>query len=228
MKKICVIGNSHIASLKLGWDTLKPAFPGIELTFFGARARALDGLAVRGDALVAGDKELAKALEVTSGGLSRIAAADYDVFLVYGLDFILPRLGAHLSEAVRRACLQDVHAGSLNGKVCAQLRQVTGLPVFVGHNPQLADGSSAEDSLAYEALFATPCRVGAARDMAVVCQPAATLAGGWSTRREFAEGSVRLDIGKGGADVKHPQGEVKHMNARFGEVYLREFLSALA
>ena len=62
MMKICVLGNSHIASLKNGWDRVGQKYPDIELVFFGARGAGLDGLELDGKALVAANDDLRHSL----------------------------------------------------------------------------------------------------------------------------------------------------------------------
>lgn len=85
--RICVLGNSHLGAAKRGWDQIAPAFPGVEVVFFGAPWDLMGELVVDGNALVPGSERLQKKLLRTSGGLDRIIPSAYDKVVLYGLQF---------------------------------------------------------------------------------------------------------------------------------------------
>lgn len=99
--KVCVIGNSRVASIKKGFeafisDTKKP----IKVDYYAARGSSLKDLEQDDCYLVPKTTRLQKALASTSGRSGSISLKEYDVFYsmvcTYSLSFILvasiPRL----------------------------------------------------------------------------------------------------------------------------------------
>lgn len=100
--RLCLIGNSHLAALALGWRQIAPRYPDIAITFFGAKAGFLDGLRVFDRGLRAEDDDLRKKMEWLSGGISEIIVEDYDMFWFVGNNFgvhtVLEPYLAHWAE----------------------------------------------------------------------------------------------------------------------------------
>lgn len=225
MITICVLSNSHAASLKAAWDEkVSEMFPDVSMTFFAARNRRMDGLQVEGNALVASEPELTRFLEHTSGGRSRIVPADFNIMFVYGLDFRLQPVGTSFSAAVRRQCVVDAWRETLSSRIVQRVRQACGsVPVYVGHDPQPTPPLKPDAGrLDYASLCAGLEKEPDLFGGVFVRQPQETLHGGWWTGLEFSRGSERLDIGKG--RELHPESDRFHMNSAFGEVYLQHFL----
>jgi hypothetical protein len=86
MTRICVLGNSHVASLKLGWDSLKTQYPNVDITFFANRQRRMEALQVEKGKLVPDNEALKTAIAYTSNGLTSIDSRKFDLYLLYGLD----------------------------------------------------------------------------------------------------------------------------------------------
>jgi hypothetical protein len=228
--RLCVLGNSHAASLKRGWSTLQAALPGVELTFFAARATAMSDLVAGEGALVPATAALRKAIAFTSGGSESVQVARFDAFLTYGLWLPMPLLDTRLSEAVRRQACHDVLLDSLNHSICLELRKLTRAPILVGHDPQFVRSSEPglpASFLGYDEVFGMVqgnLRLEGAR---LLRQPAVTLEDGWHTRPEHAVGATRLDLGDIGPDAPQPQGDRIHMNGEFGALYLRHVIQQL-
>jgi hypothetical protein len=228
--KICVLGNSHVGSLKRGWDLIRSEFRGQEITFFAHRAGGLIGLMPHQGKLVPNNEELAKALAFTSGGKREIDPKEYDVFLIYGAitnaSFIQD--SQHYSRAVRERTLSDLVANSLAFILLKRLRTLTDKAIFIGHMPLLA---------ATEILFKTTpsdylANLKLANEVSyrplnaeLVTQPLSTIVNGANTHPAFSKGSKRLAIGDRYDDEAHPETDTDHMNDRFGEIWLREFLT---
>jgi hypothetical protein len=85
--KICVLGNSHLASMKTGWDLVRDTTPEYELTFFGAPKAMMDDLSLEGNALVPGTDKLRRKLSMFSEGSESIDLDSFDAFVVVGLQF---------------------------------------------------------------------------------------------------------------------------------------------
>ncbi len=82
--KVCVIGNSQISTIKLGWDASKARYPAVELSFFGSIAQSLNSARADGRSIVPTSKDLERAFRLTSGGSDRLCVDDYDIFLIVG------------------------------------------------------------------------------------------------------------------------------------------------
>ena len=85
--RICVLGNSHLLSMKSGWELVQDAFPEHDLTFFGAPKAMMDDLVLEGSSLVPGTEQLRRKLGNFSGGLEMVDLDAFDVFVVVGLQF---------------------------------------------------------------------------------------------------------------------------------------------
>lgn len=85
--RLCVLGNSHLASMKTGWDLLRDQHPELDLTFFGAPKAMMEDLSLEGNALVPGNDKLAGKLRTFSGGLGQVDLDAFDAFVVCGLQF---------------------------------------------------------------------------------------------------------------------------------------------
>lgn len=225
--RICVLGNSHVASLKLGLEKIaKAGRP--ELVFFASRANSLAALRLDGRRLVAPHENLAKALRHTSGGADAVDLDHYDAFLVYGLGFRLPGLQRSLSSAVQRQACRDTAEQTLSHRICSQLRKGTPKPVYVGHDPQEAAKrgvSASAEHLPYDSVFDMTAGELMRDKVQLVRQPRQTFADAWFTRQEFSAGSIRLDIGDEMSNQLHPEEDNKHMNAEFGRLWLADFFS---
>lgn len=230
--KICVLSNSHAASLKQGWDRLAAQYPGVQLTFFASRALGMRGLQLRGRALVPSDPALAKDLAFTSGGHETIELAGYDVFLGYGLDLRMPVLGKRLSAAVKFHACQDALNRSLNLQLCRMVREGTRAPVFIGPNPQHSLRQENEGKpwpyCGYEEVLRPMAANLDALGLKLAPQPRHTLGNGWNTKATYATGSIRLDVGDQFSNQAHPSDDLEHMNGEFGRLYLVDFFGTLA
>ncbi|MES2144715.1 MAG: hypothetical protein V4516_10245, partial [Pseudomonadota bacterium] len=96
--RLCVIGNSHVAAFKLGWDQLAARGDAltraIAPTFFGAPRDGLKNLAVRDGRLVPTADFVRDHFARMSGGRADVDPAVYDGFLLVGL-------GASMKRALR-------------------------------------------------------------------------------------------------------------------------------
>jgi hypothetical protein len=229
LSRICVLGNSHVASLKLAWDELRTDHPDRELVFFAARGLDLRHLRVAGNALVTNRPRVARSIAFTSGGANKVEVDRYDAFLIYALALKVPDLDRRLSSAVKSQACRDSLGRSLNLRLCRMVRQVSDAPIYVGHNPQpaseLALHAQQMNYIDVHAVSAGELDVVGAR---LVAQPDETLINGWNTKPELAKGSTRLDIGDDHSNEPHPEQDVAHMNMEFGRAYLEHLLREVA
>jgi len=188
---ICVISNSHAASLKNGWETIGERFPNIDITFFAAPNRGMSGVKfdVESRAYKTRNHSVRKVLAMTSGGYGRIDIDSYNAFLVYGLFLDIPKLDLRLSEAVKSVTLDDCVARSLNFRFVKDYREVSSW---------------------VEARYA---HIRAS----IIKQSDDTLDENECSKMVFTVGSKRLKFGK---EESHSELDFKHMNSVFGAQFL--------
>jgi hypothetical protein len=229
MIRLCVVGNSHVASLKKAWNELSRQHPEVQITFFACRGRHLFRLVARDGCLSCDVAALRQILSFTSGGASEIRVADYDQFLIYGSDarpyFTFP--GEVFSRAVVMQSVYDSVGGTLAYYLLRQLRRLTDKPVYVGHCPLLGakevrfrqkpqtyiDGIDFINRVFYNTLRAE-----------LVPQPIATIVNGTATDPAYVRGATRLAVGDALDDVPQPETDLSHMNGEFGKLWLTQFL----
>ena len=85
--RVCVLGNSHLAALRRGWDQIAERFPAHKLTFFGAPRNIMGDLVLDGRRLVPRTEKLLQKIRQSSGGLDAVELDHYDAFVLYGLQF---------------------------------------------------------------------------------------------------------------------------------------------
>lgn len=242
--KLCVLGNSHLASFKTGWDLIGDRYPHIEATFFGATRGAMRGLRVREGALVPDNDRLREAIVWTSNGLDRITG-DYDAYILVGMGFSfphmanvlrdfrtpdLPRDAEHLiSDEALLAAIKGTLDKSGARQLIARVRQISDAPIGYSHDPFHAKASRDNDRYSYmnfdekvRQILAVYTAMRA--DLHAVCdvldQPPETIEDDMFTRAEYWTGAVPLKKGM----IGYKRADFAHMNARFGALCLEKLL----
>jgi hypothetical protein len=160
--RLCVIGNSHLAAYKLGWDALKAASatPPVQPVFFGAPRDGMRRVKLSGGVITPTRADIGDHFRRMSGGLGEIRLADYDAFLLIGLGASVKRVmrfvRGHgwfgLSEnpartLVPKAFVQEFLAESYATtrlvEMAAMLRPATPAPILAVAEPNWA--ASAKD-----------------------------------------------------------------------------------
>jgi len=228
--KICVMGNSHVGSLKRGWDEIKGDYRQHEITFFAQRSDGLEGLIAHDGKLIPNNEKLAKALEFTSGGKKEVDPNEYDVFVIYGTGVNINVVADNhfYSNAVIESSLNDLVTNTLSFNLLKGVRALTDKPVFIGHLPLVPPMEVLSDTMPSDYI----ARVELINEMTyrplnaeLVRQPLSTIVNGNHTHPDFSKGSKALAVGDSGDNVYHPESDSDHMNDKFGEIWLREFLT---
>lgn len=225
--RICILGNSHAACLKEGWDRMANKYPHLQLTFFAARRDLLKGLHRTGNVLLPDTPGLARNLAFTSNGEEQVDLENYDIFLLQGLGLHLPGLDSRLSQAVLRQTHRDILHRSLSLALCKLIREASEAPIYLGHNPQKAGQMANPQRLPYRAAWALMQAELPAASAVLLEQPAETLVNDWHTRNELSRGSTRLDVGDRISGAPHDDEDNEHMNADFGCIFLEHFFKLL-
>ncbi len=87
-RRVCIIGNSALACIKLAWDQASVAVAsGTTMTFFGSSQYTVDCLRLAGGRLVPTEEKVGAQFAMTSGGSREIELDRFDHFIVYGVSF---------------------------------------------------------------------------------------------------------------------------------------------
>lgn len=230
--KLCVIGNSHSACLKLAWEQLQTRYLDHSITFFAQRGIGMSGLMPRGKMLVPAGEALRQAMLHTSGGHATIDLPNFDAVLIVGFLWGYPPSTGYYSHAAAQQALIDVTPKTLAIRLLRKIRQVSDIPVFLAHQPLRSDDSDIDgsaDLAPYRRLVEVLNSAFMESEGAVLLsQPPQTIARSFFTRREFAVGSLRLDIGDGDTDENPYADPRSHMNTRYGDIYLSTHLPTIA
>jgi hypothetical protein len=90
MKKVCLIGNSHLGVLRSAWENdLSDQYTGFDFTYFGAAGAGLGKVVCEGGYISPNDDGVRKSFLTTSGGENSIAIENYDAFILHGVGFPL-------------------------------------------------------------------------------------------------------------------------------------------
>lgn len=245
MIKLCLIGNSHAAALKLGWELIKGEFSDLEVTIFAAPGDQMGDLRVKGRRLVPGSSKLRKTLK-TICGRGRIKEKDYDRFLVCGMKYgantlvrllIAHRLGHEPKDDRQPISLpffERIAAAQLRSlpsiAMIENLRRITKKPIGLIVQPFCSDHAEwtdakyirqpeTEQKLAEKFVSLTQDIV-ASLDCDVFFQPEATKSSPLRTRGEFSIGSRRLSNSN-----PHELLDIRHMNPDYGAIVWRSILA---
>lgn len=239
MMRVAVIGNSHVQALAAG-EALVPGFAGhVRTTYFGASADRMGQLEPRDGALVPATEDLRARIVRSSGGAERVVAADYDRFMLVGMDLSLhPVMNLYLTHAlaehlrpglqpISRAAFARAVEGLLREAqsfaVLRALRSITDAPVDLVAaplpHPRIADPAMARGRWAHpwvgflhEAYGEALAHIAAADDVRILTQPAQTIAAPAFTRADFCL-----------ADEAH---NLHHANDAYGAAFWSAWLAA--
>jgi len=230
--RVCVISNSHAASVKDGWDLLSSSMPNVDLTFFAAPNRGMASLKADYEAkkLYADKPGIPEFLSLTSNGLDVIDIEKYDAFFVYGLFLSVPRLDRRFSSAVKMATISDSVNKSINIRVVKKLVKMTDAPIYYSPNPLLSDVILNKE-LDSDVNYHDYCDICdwideyyAFDNTIQVKQIEQTMGQNLTTQNKFSTGAVRLSK----VPKAQPSRDFRHMNAGYGELVLKMLVAEMA
>jgi hypothetical protein len=249
---VCLIGNSHVAALKLAWSNHPPSLQdGFAITFFSAQNHLMTAIERKGNALISGNESLAEKLRYTSGGLDRIEVRDYDAFVLVGSGFgidvlrlgeecgtLAPGEGEHvLSQACLSASVEAYLGKSMALKLAAMIRAVTDAPIvlvgapFVSERLLQDEPQSTQPWLkdpAFLERFVASCRAAGERvarraGCEIVWQAESTYTLPGFTSETFNRNPARFSM----RGFRTPEFDAKHGNEDYGVLMLGKILERL-
>lgn len=153
--RLCLIGNSHLAAMKLGWDKLAqmgdPLTHGVDLSYFGAPRDMLRNIEVRNGRLVP-TNEATRSQFIALSGRDELDPNDHDAFLLVGVGASLKRVlrlyrgyrwpgvrltasHAVISPEFARSFLVEGYAGGRLVDLAGKLASLTDKPIFAVPEP---------------------------------------------------------------------------------------------
>jgi hypothetical protein len=246
MMRVCFVGNSHLAAVKLGWDSVSSEYPDVAASFFGAPAAGLTQMERGEDGfLVSPDEALTKKLKAL-WGTDRFRPDDYDVLCLIGLGTSIRTVGylyrsfrssKHrnrsgqfrlLSPECFQAAANGLVARKISARVLALIGSVSKRPVVVAQQPSpcrsVQDTEMLEcgDDAALFECFAQAVKRLPGSDF-FLPQPESTRANLFTTKPEYGDGSQRLNV----HFSKHEDDDTGHMNAEYGALFVHAFYDLL-
>lgn len=250
--RICIIGNSHVAALKLAWSNRPPKLQdGVALTFFSAQNKMMVRIRPQGSKLVSGSEELAEKLRYTSGGQDTIRLKDYDAFVLAGSGFgidvprlsqdygtIWPGQGENLMSRTCFGAAMEIHMdGTMALQLARMIRDVTDAPIVLVGAPfvserELLDPPYSEQpwfkDMAFLEPFVATCRAAGERvakraGLEIVWQAEETYRLLGFTCADFNRNPVRFQMNR----PNTPEFDSKHGNEDYGEIMLLRILAKL-
>lgn len=238
--KICVIGNSHLSSLKLGFDNIASEFPDVKITFFGSIGATFDELVLENRKLIAKTDEVKNVMALTSGGLTHIDVDDYDLFILHGLAFsfygfvsrgLNQLVTCNQSGQTQLLKWKHLNVQCLSTKLAKKLLKLNKLvllspqpflservirtlyPKWGFWNNLLNDERKDDYALVLYALAAWKKQL---IQLKALEQPPSTIAHQFFTQNKFSVNAISLkDM------VSKHKGDVLHMNPEYGEIVIR-------
>jgi len=240
--KICLIGDSHLAALKLGFDKIANEFEDVQVTFFGSFASSFNELIVNDRKIVPQSGKVKKVMVMTSGGQANIVVDDYDLFILHGLELSFQGfVNKALQQPVNNqdTQLQSLAWANLTSLIdqCLSIKLAKKFlrldkPVLLSPQPflseqvahnlipkwelwhNLLENQGKPTHWVMEALAAWEKHL---VQLEALKQPPATVIHHFFTKNKFSVESIRL------CDMmtKHGEEDVIHMNPEYGEIVIR-------
>ncbi|KPA21855.1 hypothetical protein shim_17400 [Shimia sp. SK013] len=242
-RKICVMGNSHVAALKSGWEDGDVAGKGFVPTFFGALSDGMATLDVVDGEVIPRDTKAADFFCKISGENTGVKPEIYDAFLLAGMGmfptpvfnnyraFSTPSTHHDAPHFVSDAVIADTLWEGIDGSMmmhCARtVRRVTDKPIFLAWQAfcseslfdiewratQMQPILDNSDQPFVRLMMDTVEARLKEEGFEVLNQPDETLRDGVMTKAEFSRGSVLFRADNPKA---HRENDVFHMNGIYG------------
>lgn len=250
--RICIIGNSHLAAVKLAWDDLANCYKDIEIVFFGARGTAMKNLEVKNGCLIPTDDFTKQEIKFTSGGQEFISFNNFDAILLYGLacdlrmlSFPLSthRLGHKIADSrpiMSQACFtqlcEDRVSHNILFEIATMVRDATDIPIFVSPAPFPSQACIEDETqnwsylnnhdgkITQQSYYQGISNAFSSLHAIFIPQPEATITNNVFSKPHFTKKAIRLI--KGFSHI-HPENDYLHMNKDYGKLLLVQFLNTI-
>jgi len=108
MTRVCFVGNSHLACIKMGWDTTADQYSELKVSFFGAPANGLTWMRPANGGYLVSENDILTANLMALWGTDRFRPDDYDVLCLVGMGMLISVVG-HLYRDYRSSVHRNRH-----------------------------------------------------------------------------------------------------------------------
>jgi hypothetical protein len=229
--KVAIVGNSHLAALKLAVQRNGFSHERLDIDFWGLPGPDFDSITCSAGLLQTPRKSFV--LHISDGLYESLPVRDFDAIVLHGVglnvsDYLLSlrKASEHLRcyssaflEDGLRSCIENVPSWNLVRSLRAEFDGrllMSAMPLSSEDGTKFKDISVADDELARlnDHIGAVLGKMG----VEYVPQPPDTILDGKYTKREYSLDSVRLAAK---LCYKHPDDDYIHMNERYGSLVLR-------
>ena len=229
MDKVAVIGNSHVAALKLAYEENISNFD-FQIDFFAARGKGIKNLVAEKNFLIPTDEKLEKDFLHTSSGLRKVDISSYKDIFIVGSQFYIPQyLKRGTSKMIREQVFDRIWSQSSASIVFNLIRtQCQKTNVFLLPCPMRALSENEEDfsssrDLSYEEKFDFFESYLNFPSLSFCKQPDNTLLNSNFTLNTMSRNSFALTASHEVDDRQHPASDVYHMNSDYGLSLLEKY-----
>jgi len=227
VRRICLMGDSQLGALKMGWRSVAQHFREIEITFFAGQNADWGGIQIVDGTLAPSSENLREAFKRSTRGREEIDAS-FDAYILCGFNLAISRAlrlwtyHEHVDWNAYQIAVSYYVSNTLFAKVLAKLRKITDAPVVMlagPHQPNAYCKASPlldnEMAAKLNANFIRECEsLAAAHNARLVTQSEETLApNGVTTQMKFAY--VPKEPGKL---------DFRHCNAEYGAIAMPHIL----
>jgi len=229
--KVAIVGNSHLAALKLAVQRNGFSQERLDIDFWGLPGPDFDSITCSAGLLQTPRKSFV--LHISDGLYESLPVRDFDAIVLHGVglnvsDYLLSlrKASEHLRcyssaflEDGLRSCIENVPSWNLVRSLRAEFDGrllMSAMPLSSEDGTKFKDISVADDELARlnDHIGTVLGKMG----VEYVPQPPDTILDGKYTKREYSLDSVRLAAK---LCYKHPDDDYIHMNERYGSLVLR-------
>jgi hypothetical protein len=246
-ENVCVIGNSHLAAIKLAWNEMQADFPELSVVMFGSHSASLRDTAIDSGRIVATTNQVNKnfrwtaqtnairlnkysSFYIIAGGFSSLP-----IFRLYS-NYAYYELNGKRKHLISRNCFRRAALGWLRMVPAMHLvkliRSGSNAPVYLCAQALPSDeclddpaceiehktAIANQDEAQLFELYLELCREIETENVIVIQQPELTKSGHALTRREYSRNSVGLTPD---FSLEHPANDYFHMNRLYGAEMIR-------
>lgn len=207
-QRLAIIGNSHIGAVNAAYradpSLLSPQFAP---TFFGSAGNQNFTLEPSGTRLIPGLDSVVRNYRNWTGGDGSIETKDFDMFLLVGLTWRIPRAPIGTSSQMLDAIVAEQFKTTMCFTYARALRQLTDAPIYAMPHPLRTPRFSNANLVTYKAIFDRFVEVAKDLNMTLLRQPKRTRIKDMSTKPHF----------------RRSDEDFSHMNADYGRIRLTNF-----
>ena len=233
MVKICLIGNSHAASIKSGWTAISKFYPDVDLTIYPFHGLYYETFTpVPEEGLLRMEKDIIRNRFIhILGGDGHVHIKEYDHCIIVGGVKLQAALFEIYSEQVRRASLIDWYENSHIHLLVKKIRVLSDLPISITVNPLRASRDIDEnwmEGYSYQGTIdILNDHLEECHNARMIGQPDRTIEGAFSTKVEYAVGEYRPNTSTLPGATPVIEDDLMHMNSAFGALMLAKIMASI-